>query len=166
MPSNRPSSSNGDGRDQSAVLAGEADELGQVQLAGRRRRRQWLDPAAQPGGIERVQARVDLVVGELLLGRVLGLDDRLDDPELAADDPPELGRVGGEDRGEGDRGVVLAARLEDGFQVGGGDERNVAGQDEDLGRVVGDALRAARTASPVPRGSSWSAKSARSAKAS
>ena len=116
------------------------------------------DPAAQPGGIEGVQAGVDLVARELVLGRVLGLDDRLDGAELAAHDAPELGRVGGEDGGQRDRRVVLAARLEDRLEVGGRDERHVAGEDEDLGRVVGDRGSApARTASPVPRGSSWSA---------
>ena len=124
--------------DEAAVLAGEAHELGQVQLAGRWRRRHRLDAAAQPGGIEGVQARVDLVVRELLLVGVLDLDDRLDDAELAAHDAPELGRVGGEDRGQGDRGVVLATRLEEALEVGRRDERHVAGQDEDLGRVVGD----------------------------
>ena len=44
---------------------------------------------------------------------VLALDDPLDDPELAADDPPELAGIGGERPGEGDRGVVQAALLED-----------------------------------------------------
>ena len=73
---------------------------------------------------------------------VARLDDPLDRPELAAHDAPELGRVGGEDAGQRDRGVVLAARLEDGLEVGAGHERHVAGQDEDLGRVVGhDAER-------------------------
>ena len=103
----------GDGRDEPTVLAGEADELGQVQLAGRGRGLQRLDAAAQPGGIERVQPRIDLVVRELVLVGILELDDRLHDPELAADDATELGRIGGEHRGEGDRGIVLAARLED-----------------------------------------------------
>ena len=56
----------GDRADDPAVLAGEPDELGQVQLAGRGRRRQGLDPAAQPGGIERVEPGVDLVAGELV----------------------------------------------------------------------------------------------------
>ena len=142
----------GDRGDESAVLAGEADELGQVQLAGRGRGRQRLDAAAQPGGIEDVEARVDLVVVELVLAGVLELDDRLDDAELAADDAPELGRVGGDDRGQRDGGVVLAARLEDGLEVGGRDERHVAGQDEDLGGVLGDGLhgRADRVA-----GAAW-----------
>ena len=67
----------------------------------------------------------------------LRLDDPLDGPELAADDAPELGRVGGEDAGQRDRGVVLAARLEDGVEVGAGHQRHVAGQDQDLGRLVG-----------------------------
>src|SRR6266568_3937974 len=43
------------------VGPGEGDQLGQIELARGRRRRQRADPAAQPGGIERVQTRVDLV---------------------------------------------------------------------------------------------------------
>ena len=82
--------------------------------------------------------RIDLVVRELVFVGVLELDDRLDDPEFAANDAPELGRIGGEHRGEGDGGVVLAARLEDRLEIGGRDERDVARQDEDLGGVVGD----------------------------
>ncbi len=115
----------GDGRDQSTVLAGEANELGQVQLAGRGRRLQRLDATAKPGGIEGVQPRIDLVVRELVLVGVLELDDGLHDAEFAADDAPELGRVGGEDRGQRDRGVVLASCLEDRLEVGG---RNQAGR--------------------------------------
>ena len=38
---------------------------------------------------------------------------------------------------QGDR-IILAARVEDGVEVGTGDERYVAGQDQDLGRVGGD----------------------------
>ena len=128
----------GDRADEPAVLAGERDEVGQVQLAGRRRRRERLDPAPQPRGIEGVEPGVDLVAGQFLGRRVLRLDDPLDRPELAADDPAELGRVGGEDAGQRDRGVVLAARLEDRVEVGAGHERHVARQDEDLGRVGGD----------------------------
>ena len=155
-----------DSADDPAVLAGEPDELGQVQLPGRGRRLQGADPAPQPGGVEGVEPGVDLVAGELVGGGVLGLDDPLDGRRLAAHDPPELRRVGREDAGERDRRIVLAARLEDASRSGAGHERDVAGQDEDLGGIVGDAASAARTASPVPRGSSWSAKSARSAKTS
>ena len=75
--------------------------------AARRRRRR------------RCPALISLPV-ELLRGRVLRLDDPLDRAELAADHPPELGRVGGEDAGQRDRGIVLAARLEDGVEVGAG----------------------------------------------
>ena len=47
------------------------------------------DPPAQPRGVERVQPGVDLVALELLGRGVLGLDDPLDGPELAAHDAPE-----------------------------------------------------------------------------
>ena len=139
----------GDGRDDPAVLARERDEIGQVELAGRRRGRQRSDAATEPGRIEGVQAGVRLVRLELLGGRVLRLDDPLDRPELAADHAAEGRRVGGEDAREGDRGVVLAARLEHRLEVGAGHERHVAVDDEDLGRVGRDARRARR--GPRPR---------------
>ena len=41
----------------------------------------------------------------------------LDRAELAAHDAPELGRVGGEDRGEGDRRVVRRRASSDGLEV-------------------------------------------------
>ena len=50
-----------DGAHDPAILAGQRDELGQVQLAGRRGTARGSDPAAEPGGVERVQAGVDLV---------------------------------------------------------------------------------------------------------
>jgi len=121
-----------------AVLAGKPDEIGQVQLAIRLRRLQRADAAAKPGGIERVHARVDLVRLELLRGRVAGLDDPLDRPELASDHPTELTRVGREHRGESHCGVVEAALLEDRRQLRRGHERDIARQDEDLRDVFGD----------------------------
>ena len=83
----------------------------------------------------------------------LRLDDPLDGPELAADDPAELGRVGGEDARERDRGVVLATRLEDRRR---GRRRSPAGR-RPTGRgsrppSAGTTASAAATASPVPRG--------------
>ena len=53
---------------------------------------------------------------------------------------PSCGRVGGEDARERDRGVVLAARLEHGVEVGAGHERHVAVDDDDLGRDLGDRV--------------------------
>ena len=40
-----------------SVLARERDEVGEVQLAGHRRRPEVADPASKPGGVDRVQAR-------------------------------------------------------------------------------------------------------------
>ena len=112
-------------------------EVGQIQLAGRGRRREGRDPAAQPRGVEGIQPGVDLVARQLLVRGVACLDDPFDGPELAAHDAPELGRIGGEDTGQRDRGIVLAPRLEDGIEVGTGHQRHVTGQDQDLGRLVG-----------------------------
>ncbi len=107
----------GDGGHEPAVLARRSDELGEIQLAGRGRRLERVDPATQPGGVEGVDPGVDLVGLELLLGRVLRLDDPLDRAELAADDAPERRGIRGEDAGQRDRGIVLAPRLDDGREV-------------------------------------------------
>ncbi len=124
--------------DDPAVLAGEPHEVGQVQLAGRGRRLERRDPPAQPGRVEGVQPDVDLVALELLGRRVLGLDDPLDGPEVAAHHAAERRRVGGVDAGERDGGPVGAARLDDGLEVGAGHQRDVARQHDDLGRGLGD----------------------------
>ena len=92
----------GDRADEPAVLAGKPDELREVDLAGRGRGLQRGDPPAKPVGVEGVQPGVDLVPFQLVVGGVLRLDDPLDRPEVAADDPPEVLRIRGEDRGEGD----------------------------------------------------------------
>ena len=52
--------------DPEAVLAGEPDEVGEVQLAARRRGPQVADPAPQPGGLERVDPGIDLGDLELI----------------------------------------------------------------------------------------------------
>ena len=89
--------------------------------------------------------------GQFLGLGVARLDDPFDRPELAAHDAPELGRVGREDTGQGDRGVVLAARLEDRVEIRAGHERHVTGQHEDLGRLVRDdrERRAHRVTGPA-----------------
>ena len=129
-----------DRADQAAVLAGERDEVGQVQLSGRGRRLERLDPAPQPGRVEGVDAGVDLVALELFGRGVVRLDDPLDGPEVAAHDPPETRRVGREHAGQRDRRVILATGLEHGVEVGAGHERDVARQHEDLGRLVRNGL--------------------------
>ena len=91
----------------------------------------------KPVGIEGVETGVHLVVGELLLGGVLGLDDRLDRAELAADDASEPCRVTGEDRDERDGRVVLAPGPEHRAEVVTAHQGHVARQDEDLVRVIG-----------------------------
>ena len=135
MPSNRPSSSNATAL--TIRPSSRASRTRSVRYSSprRRRRRQGPDPAPQPVRVEGVDARVRLVAGQLVGCRVPGLDDALDGPELAPDHPAELGRVGREHAGQRDRGVVLAARFEDGVEVGPGHERDVTGQDEDLDRI-------------------------------
>ncbi len=69
-----------DAPDRPAVGPGERDELGQVQLTGHRRRSQIVDPAAEPGSVEDVDAGVDLVDLELVLGGVLASTIRSTSP--------------------------------------------------------------------------------------
>ena len=103
---------------------------------------------------------------ELLGRRVLGLDDALDRAELATHHAAELGRLGREHAGEGDGGIVGPSRVEHRVDVRAGHERHVARQDEDLGRVAGDALEGDAHGVAGPGGrSSWRANVARSANA-
>ena len=127
-----------DRADDAAVLTGEADQVGQVELPADRGRLERVDAPSEPGGIERVEPRVDLVARQLLGARVPGLDDALHRAELAPDHPAELVRIRGKDAGQGDRRVVCPASLEDRVEVGAGDQRDVAAEDEDLHRVVRD----------------------------
>ncbi len=98
------------------------------------------DAPPEPLRVERVQAGVGLVRLELVGRRVLGLDDALDRAELAAHHAAQLGRLGREHAGEGDRGIVGPSRVEHRVDVRARHERHVARQDEDLGRVGRDAL--------------------------
>ena len=120
----------------STVLPREADELGQVQLAGGGGRLDGRDAAAQPGAIEGIASGVDLVALQLLGRGVAGLHDSLDRAELAPDNAAEHARLGGKDARQGDRGVVHPALLEERSELGGEHERHVTRQDEDLGRVL------------------------------
>ena len=138
MPANRPSSSKATATDDAAVFAGEPDQVGQVHLAGRGRRRQLADPATQPPGIERVQPRVDLGGGQFVGTGVACLDDLLDRAELAADDTTERRRLSREHAGQGDRRVIVAPGLQDRVEIRAGHERHVARQDQDLDRVGRD----------------------------
>ena len=158
MPSNRPSSSK--------VIAltirpsSRATRTRSVRYSSPSpARAERVDPAAEPRGIKRVQASVDLVALHVIVGRA-DLHDALDGPELAADHAAEARRIGGEDGGEGDCGIVVAPLLEDGGKLVPR-ERDVARQHEDLVDVGDTSARAARTAWPVPRGTSWSANTAR-----
>ncbi len=109
--------------------------------------------------IEGVQAGVDLVAGQLVLGRVPGLDDPLDGPEVAAHDPargwPGPRRRPWRARWRRRPGGAPRARHSRSSAVSSG---HVAVQDEDLVRGLGHGGQAGqRPRRPVPRGSSWSA---------
>ena len=109
---------------------------------------------------------VDLVVGQVLGRRVLRLDDPFDRPELAADDPAELRRSRRRRRWQ-----ARSPRRPDGAPRGprrgrlrsrGARHPTARGP---RSRRAGTTIRAARAASPVPRGSAWRANTPRSVKA-
>ena len=91
--------------------------------------------------------------GQLVVGRVLGLDDALHRPELAAHDPPEPVGSAANTVASAIAASSCAARLEHGREVGGRDERHVARQDEDLGRVA--RARAASAGADRVAGPAW-----------
>ena len=70
------------------------------------------DPRPEPRRVERVQAAVDLVDRELVVGGVLALDDPIDDAGLVADHPPEVAGIDRVDGDQRDRGLVETALLE------------------------------------------------------
>ena len=163
IPVRRPSSSTSSAATRRPSSRANADEVGQVQLAGRRRRAQVADPAAEPVGVEGVQPGVDLADLALVLGRRPSprRSARPSPPSLRTTRPSPAGSIASTDD-ERDRGVVdrrapRAARP-------GGPPRPAARR-RDRTRISstssGRASRAARSASPVPRGTSWSAVSAR-----
>ena len=168
MPSNRPSSSKATAltmRPSSRASRTRSVRYSSPVAADGVERR---DPAAQPGGVEGVQPGVDLVAGQLL-GRRRRAPRRSARPSRTRCARRARARPGRRRRRWPARSRRRPARRASriGLEVGAGDQRHVAGQDEDLGRLVGRRRRARRaTASPVPRGSSWRAKTARSAKTS
>src|SRR4029078_11426175 len=60
-----------DGEHEPAILASETHEVREIQLPGRAGRLERPDPSAQRLRIERVEPGIDLIVRQLLLGRVL-----------------------------------------------------------------------------------------------
>ena len=167
MPVRRPSSSTSSAATSRPSSRANRDEVGEVQLAGRGRRLQVADPAPEPGGVEGVQAGVDLGDLALLVGRVLVLDDPLHRPALVAHDPAEARRVDARPRRPAPsrrgpaRGPRAARERRSAFTSGTSPDRTRTSSTSS-----GSAASAARTASPVPRGSSWRAASARPATAS
>ena len=99
------------------------------------------DPRPEPGRVERVQAGVDLVDRELLVGRVLDLDDAIHGARLVADHPAEgarLDRVDGDDR---DGRLVEAPLLEELAEQRRIEQRRIADEDDDLVDVLGQRPR-------------------------
>jgi hypothetical protein len=85
-------------------------------------------------GVECVGARVDLPDRELLRGRVagcLGLDDPLDVALRAPDNPPIGARIVHLSRHHGRGGAGIAVRGDQLADDPGGDQRVIAGEDED-----------------------------------
>ena len=119
--------------DPAAVGMRQRDELGQVQLTGRRRGLQVADPGPQPGALERIQAAVDLLDGALSLGRVLVLDDP-GDVAAGPDDPAVAPRVLRHRGGQGDGRFGRPAAFDEAAHGRGRQERRVAAQDDDLVR--------------------------------
>jgi len=103
--------------------------------------------------VEGVRAEIDLADGELILREALGvpgLEDAVDAAAGVADDAAVARRVepvGCEERGEGAPSLVLS---EQPLELLGGDERVIAGEDDD---------GAVPTAAPVPSPSRCSATS-------
>ena len=128
------------------------EHVGQVDLALGVARAEAVEGGCQRGAVEHVEARVVLADGELVGGRVARLDNAVDRPVGAADDPPVGGGVL-DDRGEHRGRPALGAVLGDhpGDQLGGQQRRvaarddhrvarRVEGREADLGRVPGAEL--------------------------
>ena len=137
--------------DEAAVLAGHRDEIREVHLAGRRRRLEIPDAPSQPRRVERIQAGVDLGDLALVIARVLVLDDPLNRPALVADHAAEPRGIEGIDGDEREGRVVERARLEEGGEQVGADERHIPGDHEDLLGLAGQ--RGKRRAEGVTRAS-------------
>ncbi len=96
------------------------------------------DPAPQPGAIEGVEPGVRLVAGELSSGVASRASTiRSTVPNSLRTTRPRLGRIRGEDAGQRDRRIIFAAGMDDRLEVCPGHERDVAGQDQDLGCIGG-----------------------------
>ena len=97
--------------------------------------------AAEPRGVERVEARVDLVDRAFVVRRVLLLDDALHAARarLRITRPRPAGSIGVDD-GDRDRRVVEAALGEEIVEQVRTQQRHVAVEDEDLLDVVGNVL--------------------------
>ncbi len=119
----------------SAVPHRHGDDVGQVLLAGGRRR-DPVERAAQPSRVERVGAHVDLAHGARDLVGVGLLHDRCRSA-VEAHDPAIAGGVGEVGGDEHDGRVTDLPLVEDGAEEGPGLERRVAHGDQDglrLGR--------------------------------
>ena len=142
----------------------EVDERGEVQLAGRGRRRDQRQVSPEPDGVERVEPALISVSSSSssvasrssTMARTRPSSSRTTRPRpVGSRESTDTSAIAASD---------LTAHLEQGRHEVRGEQRHVAAQHDHLGRALRQRPRApARTASAVPRGSSWTAKSARSA---
>ena len=145
------------GDDALAAVDEVADGVGQVELALGVVRLEPLERRPEQVGAEDVDRGVALLERELLGRRVDGLDDRLDGSVGAANDAAVGASVRGLEREHG-RGRLLApVRRDERLEQLRGQQRRVAGEDEQVLGALPTASRAERTASPVPSACSCTA---------
>ena len=137
-PFDLPQVVGGGGGDGAAGLPGVADDVGEVLLALRVVSGQRGQAFPERGGVEGVDAGVDLTDGPLGLVRVLLLDDAQQGAGFVADDAAVPGRVvhlGGQD---GDGVGVGFVDFDEARDRLGGQQRHIAvGDDDGSGEVLG-----------------------------
>ena len=135
-----------------ALAAGDevAHGVGQVELALDVVRLEPIERRPEQLGPEDVDRGVALLDLELLGRRVARLDDRLDHPVRAANDPPVGARIGGHEREHGRRGGVAPVRVEQRWRSSVVSSGVSPERTSRSAASVPTASRAERTASPVP----------------
>ncbi len=137
-PHREPRVGRGHDRDRAALLDGEGEEIGEVQLAGAARAHGW-ERVPQPGRVEAIRAGVDLVDGAHGVVGVSLFTDLADRAIGPANDATVAGRVGdacGEQRQRRASGRVL---LDHARQQLGRQQRGVAHRHEQRARPRWDA---------------------------
>ena len=120
------------GLDGLPVLQREMDDVGEVQLGLRVGRLEAGQDRAQEGGVEDVEAGVDLGDEEVVLLGVTRLDDAAHAPAGAAQDAPVVHRVRQHGRGHRGPGAPGAMRVDEPAEELTVDERHVAHEHQDV----------------------------------